>query len=161
MSAISRQKMETHAGVTYSVQLTKIDGFYYPRLVILSEPNLIIDACIILHAIGITKFRSNPFSFCRDFAVGIIDSICDTKGKDRLISGEIQSELGIKYLEKKLLDHRQILLEYKKLRSGLLPITEEFKERVSDSAEQVKFLQRIISDHYMSERYAGRKSTDN
>jgi len=172
MTAITKQKMGTHAGVSYSVQITKIDGLYYPRIVILCDPNVIIDGCVFfdmhryiyLHGVRLPKganpFAINPFNLCDESATGFIEGIKHPLGAARLQSGEIEKELGVQFLEKKLLDHRAVLVEYKKLRTNLLPITEEFKERVEQSAAQIKWLQRLIKNHYMSERYAGRTSTE-
>lgn len=160
MTAITKQKMGTHAGVSYSVQITKIDGLYYPRIVILTEPALIIDACIIFYITLSSFCKKNPFSVVENCAHGYIDAINESAGKERLKTGEIQKELGVNFLEEKLSQHRSILTKYKKLRSSLTPITEEFKEQVEQSAIHVKWLQSLIKNHYMSERYAGRTSTD-
>jgi hypothetical protein len=164
MTAITKQKMGTHAGVPYSVQITKIDGLYYPRIVILCEPALVVDACIIFDMLSFFYMykpnNQNPFNIANDCAVGFIDGLTTEEGKQRLLSGEAEKQLGVQFLEKKLLDHRAVLVEYKKLRTNLLPITEEFKERVEQSAVQVKWLQHLIKNHYMSERYAGRISTE-
>lgn len=163
MTAITKQKMGTHAGITYSVQITKIEGLYYPRIVILSEPNVILDACIIFDLVSQfipTPFKENPFNFVNDWAVAYIDGITDPVGALRLKSGEIEKETGVQYLEKKLSKNREILAEYKKNRASLQQISEDYKIEIYNAAQRAKWLQRLISIHYMSERYAGRISTE-
>jgi hypothetical protein len=167
-TAVTKSKMGNHSGVSYCIQITKAHERYYPRIVILSEPPLIIDAAIIFYMACFFRvhrdsvpFNTNPFKLVSDWAVSYIDAILDPIGKARFESGAMHSECGVQFLEKKLSEKIAILKEYKKIRRQLMPVTEDYKIDVFNAANHKKFIEHLIKIHYESERYAGRKSTDN
>lgn len=149
MNHVTKKKMGTHGGVTYCIQITKINGLYFPRVVILREKPEIIDSCEICFYFGVSAFRFNPFSLAEGIAIGAIDS-----------GGSFENKQSINHIESKLAQEREILASYKSDRRSLKPITEEFKNRTLLAVENSKLLQAITKNHYMSERYAGRTSTE-
>lgn len=149
MTAITKQKMGTHAGVPYSIQITKVNGVYFPRIVILLDEPVIIDSCEIGLYFGVSAFKFNPFSIAEGMAIGAIDA-----------GSSSNHQASIAYIEQKLAGEREILALYKADRKALKPLTEEFKNRTLLAVENAKLLQAIIKNHYMSERYAGRTSTE-
>lgn len=149
MTAITKQKMGTHGGVTYCIQITKINGLYFPRIVILREQPEVIDSCEICLYFGVSAFSFNPFSVAEGVAIGAIDA-----------GGACTNEQSIKHVESRLAQEREILASYKSHRKSLKPITEDFKNRTLLAVQNSKLMQAIIKNHYMSERYAGRTSTD-
>lgn len=148
MTAATKKKMGIHNGISYCVQITKVNNLYFPRVVILGDHTEIIDSCEICWLFGVAAFNKNPFSLAEGIAIGSIDS----KAKNEISS--------IQRIEKRLTEEKEILNRYKKDRASLVAITEEFKNRTVLAVENVKLLQGIIKNHYMSERYAGRTSTD-
>lgn len=149
MTAITKQKMGTHGGVSYSIQITKVNGLYFPRIVILRDDPVIIDSCEIGLYFGVPAFKFNPFAIAEGMAIGAIDA-----------GSSAANQASIFYVEQKLAVERDILARYKADRKSLKPITEEFKNRTLLAVENSKLLQAIIKNHYMSERYAGRTSTE-
>lgn len=141
--------MGTHGGVSYSIQITKVNGLYFPRIVILRDQPEIIDSCEIGLYFGVSAFSFNPFSISEGVAIGAIDA-----------GQSSNHQASIAYIEQKLAGERDILARYKSDRKSLKPITEEFKNRTLLAVENAKLLQAIIKNHYMSERYAGRISTE-
>jgi hypothetical protein len=148
MNAATKKKMGFHDGVSYCVQITKVGNLYFPRITILFENPEIIDSCEIAWLFGVSAFDKNPYSMADGIAIGSIDA--------RAMTGSS----SIERIELRLSQEKEVISKYKKDRSAMVPLTEEFKQRTAVAAKNVKLLNCIIKNHYMSERYAGRTSTD-
>lgn len=152
MTVAKKEHIAAHNGVTYCIQLTKIDGFYFPRAVILSDPEVVIDGCEVFYLCGRSTFDKNPFQFVKGIVHGYIDAVNDASGGHFVCR-------GIGFIEDKLEEERKVLADYKAARSSLAPLTDELKTRTALAVDKSKLLQAIIKNHYMSERYAGRAAT--